>query len=185
MASEWRLYVQLFRFVKNVWASAPLTTCIPDRTELRLVLEVSSNYRVKLTAMRISELSDRSGVNAETVRYYERIGLVPAPPRTASGYRRYGESHVRRLQMVRRSRELGFSIDEIRALIGMSKRSSPTCLDAKDLARRQLAAIDARIVSLRRLRCELHRIVDGCTGTDVQGCRIIDALVGGSAAERR
>jgi MerR family mercuric resistance operon transcriptional regulator len=85
----------------------------------------------------IGILSKRSGVNVETIRYYERIGLLPAPPRSASGYRIYSSAHADRLQFVRRARDLGLSLDEVRRLLGLADQKSSSCGKVRDLACRR------------------------------------------------
>jgi len=95
-------------------------------------------------ALSIGKLSRRTGVNIETIRYYERIKMVPAPPRTASGRRVYGPAETRTLAFIRRSRELGFTLDEIRALLALSDDNGrEVCAEARDLAAGHLADIRA------------------------------------------
>src|SRR5215813_585119 len=101
-------------------------------------------------ALSIGELSLRSGVNIETIRYYERIKMLPAPPRTSSGRRVYGPTEIRSLTFIRRSRELGFTLDEVRALLALSADDSKdTCGEMRQVAARHLADIRAKIVDLR------------------------------------
>jgi MerR family mercuric resistance operon transcriptional regulator len=99
----------------------------------------------------IGELSRLSGVNVETIRYYERIKMVPPPPRTASGRRIYDSTHLRILAFIRRSRELGFSLDEIRALMRLEGPEKASCRDVRDIAARHLEDIRAKISDLRKL----------------------------------
>src|SRR6266853_3269692 len=94
----------------------------------------------------IGELSKHSGVNIETIRYYERIKVLPAPPRTANGRRVYGPAETRTLAFIRRSRELGFTLDEIRALLALSaKNGQDACAEVRELAAGHLADVRARI----------------------------------------
>jgi len=123
----------------------------------------------------IGRLSERTGVNVETIRYYEKIGLLPEPGRTVAGYRQYGEEHVRRLQFIRRGRDLGFHIEAIRALLRLAEHPDHPCADADQLATLHLAEMEQRIADLIRLRDELQRMVN-CAGHSVAECRIIDAL---------
>jgi MerR family mercuric resistance operon transcriptional regulator len=101
-------------------------------------------------ALSIGQLSRRAGVNIETIRYYERIQILPAPPRTAGGRRAYGPAETRSLTFIRRSRELGFSLDEIRALLALARDSGTnTCAEVRKLAAHHLADVQARIADLR------------------------------------
>jgi len=125
----------------------------------------------------IGELGKRTGINIETVRYYEKIGLLPEPQRTASGYRQYGEDHVRRLRFIRRGRDLGFNIEAIRTLLRLAEHPDHPCVDADLLATQHLAEVEQRIADLVRLRDGLRQMVD-CHGHSVAECRIIDTLIG-------
>ena len=128
-----------------------------------------------VATINIGRLSERTGVNIETIRYYEKIGLLPDPARTAAGYRQYGEDHLRRLRFIRRGRDLGFSIEAIRALLRLAEHPEQPCADADRLASEHLAAVDRKIDELGRLRQELQKMVHCCAGS-VAECRIIDAL---------
>jgi MerR family transcriptional regulator, mercuric resistance operon regulatory protein len=123
----------------------------------------------------IGALSERTGVNVETIRYYEREGLLPSAPRTAGGHRVFGEAHLRRLLFIRRSRELGFSGTEVRALLGLVDGSC-TCGEVRDLTLRHLAGVRARIADLRRLEKTLIAISSHCEGGDTPDCPIVEAL---------
>lgn len=124
----------------------------------------------------IGRLGARTGTGVETIRYYERIGLLPEPPRTAGNYRAYGEEHVRRLAFVRRARALGFHLETIRALLDVADRPEQPCASVDALARAQIAEVEARIGDLTRLRDELARLVGQCRGGTVGECRIVEAL---------
>lgn len=124
----------------------------------------------------IGELSRRTGVHIETIRYYERIGLVPAPARTSGGRRAYGSSEMRVLTFVRRSRELGFSLDEIRALLALGGPGAATCADACTIATRHVRLIRARIADLQRLEQYLRERMTQCSGDAVPDCALLDAL---------
>ena len=126
--------------------------------------------------MKIGELSKATGTNIETVRYYERIGLLPAPDRTAANYRSYGETHRARLAFVRHSRELGFTIEEIRSLLDLSDHPDRDCMEADRIATRHLDQVEAKIAQLEALRDELTRIVGRCRGGVAADCRVIEAL---------
>ncbi len=127
----------------------------------------------------ISKLADAAGVHLETVRYYERIGLMPEPARTAGGYRSYGAEHTRRLSFIRRARELGFSIDEVKALLGLAEPGHTSCADVKALTMSHLSEVRAKIADLRRLEGILTKTVDQCSGTKTPPCPVLDMLSGG------
>ena len=124
----------------------------------------------------IGTLSERSGVNIETIRYYEKIGVMPSPARSAGGYRVYTEDHFRRLHFVRRGRELGFSLDELRALLRLVHRQTYTCLEVHTITTEHLADIRRKIADLRRLERVMSDITAKCSGGNIPDCPIIDAL---------
>ncbi|MBX6368589.1 MAG: helix-turn-helix domain-containing protein [Rhodospirillales bacterium] len=126
--------------------------------------------------LNIGELGRRTGTNVETIRYYERIGLLEPPARTAAGYRSYRADDVQRLSFVRRARALGFSLDEIRELLGLADDKSHACEDVDRIARRHLADVEAKIAQLQALRRELQRIIGQCRGGTIADCRILGAL---------
>jgi Cu(I)-responsive transcriptional regulator len=126
--------------------------------------------------MKIGELSRATGTHIETIRYYERIGLLPAPSRTAANYRSYGDTHRARLAFVRHSRELGFTIEEIRSLLDLSDHPERDCADADRIATRHLEQVEEKIAQLSLLREELSRIVGRCRGGIAGDCRVIEAL---------
>ncbi len=124
----------------------------------------------------IGTLGKAAGVNVETIRYYERIGLLPAPRRTESGYRLYGREHADRLAFVRHGRELGFSLEAIRELLAMSDDPSRSCEEADRIARVHLREVEARIASLTALRGELNRMIEQCGRGRISDCRVIEVL---------
>jgi MerR family mercuric resistance operon transcriptional regulator len=124
----------------------------------------------------IGELSSRTGVNIETIRYYERIKMVPAPPRTSGGRRVYDATHLRILAFIRRSRELGFSPDEVRALLRLGGPEKASCRQVRDLASHHLDDIRAKIADLRKLERLLTKTVAQCTGTTAPECPVLDIL---------
>ena len=124
----------------------------------------------------IGELSRLSGVNIETIRYYERIRMLPQPPRTASGRRIYNSTYLRTLAFVRRSRELGFSIKEIRALIRLGGPEKATCREVHKIAAHHLEDIRAKLNDLRKLERLLARTVAQCSGRRVPDCPVLDIL---------
>lgn len=132
---------------------------------------------MKMTdGLSIGVLSERSGVNIETIRYYEKIGVMPAPARSAGGYRVYGAGHVKRLHFVRRGRELGFSLDKLRGLLHLVDGHAYTCSEVHALAVGHLKEIRQKIADLRRLERVMSDMAARCTTDQVPECPIIDAL---------
>jgi Cu(I)-responsive transcriptional regulator len=126
--------------------------------------------------MNIGALSIATSTNIETIRYYERIGLLPLPNRTSANYRSYSDAHRARLAFVRHARELGFSIEEIRSLLDLSDHPDRDCAEADQIATRHLVQVEAKIAQLQALRDELTRIVGRCRGGVAADCRVIEAL---------
>ena len=126
--------------------------------------------------IQIGELSRRTGCNIETIRYYERIGLLPAPARSAGRYRVYETGDVRRLTFIRRARELGFTLDAVRALLGLSDDGSAACPEVRELAAGHLAEVRAKIADLQAMERVLADAVRRCAAGELPGCPIIDAL---------
>lgn len=122
------------------------------------------------------ELARSTGCNVETIRYYEKIGLLPAPPRTAAGYRIYAPAHAARLRFVMRARELGFSLDDIRGLLGLEDGTAPDCAAVRDRTERHLADVRARIADLKRIEVVLARTAALCSGAQVPECPVLEAL---------
>ncbi len=131
-----------------------------------------SNGR-RLTRGKLSKLT---GCNIETIRYYERIGLLPEPPRSAGGHRLYAEDHLKRLVFIRRCRELGFSIEEVRAFLALVDGGKYTCGEVKTLTLHHLQSIRQKIADMRRLERTLAEMSAKCDGGTVPECPIIDAL---------
>lgn len=123
----------------------------------------------------IGELSRRTGCNAETVRYYERIGLLPKPSRRGT-YRCYKAEDVVRLAFIRRARELGFKLGEVRALLELAAGSSDACAEIREIAAAHLTDVRAKIVDLRAMECALAQAVQGCDTGEFPGCPVISAL---------
>src|SRR5216684_13643 len=127
-------------------------------------------------AISIGELSRRTGVNIETIRYYERINMMPHPPRTASRRRVYGQMESRTLAFIRRARRLGFTLDEIRALLELAAEGGhQACVEVRDLAARHLADVRAKIVDLKAMEGLLADAVDRCDQGEPTDCPLIDA----------
>ena len=132
--------------------------------------------KLRAEPMLIGEISTRTGVNIETIRYYERIGLIPAPPRKNGRRCIYDESHVRRLRFVRRSRGLGFALDDIRTLLALADRGEQACSETKEMTVRHLADVRGKIASLRKLERALREMTDACRPGRQSSCPILDAL---------
>lgn len=126
--------------------------------------------------MKIGAVAAASGCHLETIRYYERIGLLPRPGRTASGYRAYTDRDVERVRFIARGRDLGFSLDEIRSLMRLAEDPALSCADVDQLARQHLAEIKARQSALRDMARELERTIAGCAGGHRGACAILGAL---------
>jgi MerR family mercuric resistance operon transcriptional regulator len=125
--------------------------------------------------MAIGEFSRRTGGNIETIRYYERIGLLPLPDRKGR-YRRYVPADVARLLFIRRARELGFTLDQVRALLKLSKADGASCAEVRELATRHLLEVKTKIADLRAMERTLVRAVSDCDTGEMPGCPLIDAL---------
>ena len=126
--------------------------------------------------MNIGTLADETGTKTVTIRYYERIGLMPAPERTTSNYRSYGSTHRDRLIFIRRCRDLGFTIEEIRELLDLSADRDRDCAAVDKVAGEHLCAVEQKIADLQQLASELRRISECCQGGRIAECRIIEAL---------
>jgi Hg(II)-responsive transcriptional regulator len=133
-----------------------------------------------MVSLRTGELGRRAGVNVETLRFYERQGLVPGPPRRASGYRDYPEETVDLVRFIQRAQHLGFSLREIKELLALRGVPRATCSDVVVLAQRKIAEIDAKISDLRGMRSALAKLLKGCRGsnTPIAQCPIIESLAG-------
>ncbi|MFZ5559172.1 MAG: MerR family transcriptional regulator [Pseudomonadota bacterium] len=129
------------------------------------------------THLTIGKLAEGAGVNVETIRYYERRGLIGAQHRAPSGYRLYGADAARRLRFIRRAQQLGFSLSEILGLLSLRVRADATCADVRSQARQKIAVIDAKIDDLRRIRDALERLAASCRGRGpVNECPILENL---------
>lgn len=128
------------------------------------------------SALSIGDLSHRTGVKIPTIRYYESIGLLPAPPRSGGNRRVYDAAHVERLNFIRQARDLGFTIEAITALITLAGHPDQPCTDADTLAREHRAEVRRKIAQLRALEEELTQLIDHCAHGTVSDCQILAAL---------
>lgn len=130
-------------------------------------------------SLTISPLARQAGVGIDTVRYYERMGLLPEPPRRASGYRVYPADALQRLQFIRRAKNLGFSLEEIKELLELSRQSGNGVSAVKATAAAKLKDVEERIAELERMRDGLRQLVQACPGHGApQDCPILGALSG-------
>jgi MerR family transcriptional regulator, mercuric resistance operon regulatory protein len=127
-------------------------------------------------AMPIGELSRLTGVNIETIRYYEKIKMLRPPPRTEGGRRIYGPAETRVLAFIRRGRELGFGLEDIRALIALGAPGKASCADVREIAAHHLDNIRAKIADLRKLERLLSKTIAQCSGNRVPDCPVLDIL---------
>ncbi len=137
----------------------------------------SSSFEDKIVReFTIGQLSKLTNVNIETIRYYEKIGMIPHPPRNDSGYRIYSTSHLERLSFVRRSRELGFSQPEVRKLLKLVDEHSYTCGEVQEMTTKHLRTVRDKIKDLRKLEKALANMVSECDGGNIPDCPIVDIL---------
>ncbi|HTV84258.1 MAG TPA: heavy metal-responsive transcriptional regulator [Dyella sp.] len=128
-------------------------------------------------SLTIGAVAKRAGVAIDTIRYYEREGLLPEPLRRASGYRSYNETAISRLRFIRRAKDLGFTLEEIRDLLALSADRHRGVKAVRERARQRLASIDARIAELTRIRHGLEQLIEACPGRgDPEHCPILRAL---------
>ena len=131
---------------------------------------------MRAVSIGIGGLSKRTGVHIETIRYYERIGVMPEPPRTKGGHRAYQEDFVKRLTFIARSRQLGFSLGDIRSLLRLVDGQEFSCADVRRMTLDHVASIRSKIVDLKKLERVLEEMAAQCHGDSVPDCPIVDAL---------
>lgn len=124
----------------------------------------------------IGALAERAGTKVETIRFYERCGLLPAPARTSGNYRAYEPAHLKRLSFIRRARDLGFSLDQVRELVALADDRSRPCAGVDDIARAHRAEVERKIRDLQALKGELDRMLGHCGCSTIAECRIIETL---------
>ncbi|WP_215747769.1 helix-turn-helix domain-containing protein [Gluconobacter sp. P1C6_b] len=124
----------------------------------------------------IGDLARATGTKVETIRFYEKSGLLPAPPRTAGNYRAYGAEHLGRLSFIRRARDLGISMEQVATLLALADRKDQSCEAVDIVARGHLAEIDRKLRDLRELRKELAAMISSCDHGTIADCRIIETL---------
>lgn len=131
---------------------------------------------MRAPSLSIGALSQQTGVHIETIRYYERVKMLAAPPRTGGGRRVYGQSHRRTLGFIRRARELGFSLDEIRALLELDGSGRASCAEVREIASRHLANVRAKLADLARLETVLSETVGQCAANVTPACPVLGIL---------
>ena len=141
-----------------------------EKVDQRVITDTRAAYA-------IGEMSRRTRVNIETIRYYERISLMPAPDRTEGGNRQYNHDQFKRLAFIKRGRDLGFSIKEIRALLEMADGQTSTCDEVRNLTQGHLENVQAKIADLLKLETALQGMIAECSKGDVPKCPIIDTLL--------
>ena len=126
--------------------------------------------------MTIGRLAEATQTRVETVRWYEKVALLPSPARSSGNYRLYGPEHLRRLSFIRRSRALGFTVEQIRDLLALSDDRERSCNEVDIIARAHLADVERKLADLNRLAAELREVIGQCGCGSVADCRIIEAL---------
>lgn len=124
----------------------------------------------------IGQLSRRTGVNIETIRYFEKVGLVASPPRTNGGHRVYDDDHLRALGFIRRARDLGFTPEEVRGILTLGGPMNACCDEVREIASRHLETVRRKMADLARLEKLLASTIDRCSGDHVPHCAVIDMI---------
>ncbi|MDE1943789.1 MAG: helix-turn-helix domain-containing protein [Betaproteobacteria bacterium] len=125
-----------------------------------------------------AHLARKTGCNLETIRYYEKVGLLPEPPRSANGYRVYPPELAQRLQFILRSRDLGFTMEEIRSLLVLIDKGEQTCAEVMGRTQTHLDQVRRRISSLKQIEATLAATLSQCTGENIPDCPILESLGG-------
>jgi len=136
----------------------------------------------RVEAFPIGELSRQTGVHIETIRYYERIKMLPAPPRTDGGRRSYDRNHIGRLAFIRKARDMGFTLEEIRALLELGGPARASCAEVREIASQHLENVRAKLADLAKLETILAETVDQCSGNLTPTCPVLDILDSGYAS---
>jgi MerR family mercuric resistance operon transcriptional regulator len=131
---------------------------------------------VRVRGLTRGEIARRTGVNSETIRYFERVGILAAPQRTEGGHRIYDEEHVRTLAFVRRSRNLGFSPDEVRTILDLGGPGKASCVEVQEIAEQHLEQVRAKIADLTEIERLLTTTIEHCSGRPVPECAIIEMI---------
>lgn len=129
-----------------------------------------------MSQLTIGHLAKATGTKVETVRFYEKMGLLPPPARTQSNYRIYEPMHLGRLSFIRRARELGFPLDQVRELLGLADQADRSCAEVDVIARQHLDEVERKIADLAAMRDELTEVLARCQHGTIAQCRIIETL---------
>ncbi len=129
-----------------------------------------------MAGLTIGKLSHATGVKVETIRYYERAGLIAPPARTGGNYRSYAHDDLERLRFIRRTRDLGFTLEEVRAMLDLAAQRGRSCGSIDEMATRHLEEVDRKIADLQGLRRELSAVISSCAGGTIEDCRILEAF---------
>jgi Cu(I)-responsive transcriptional regulator len=129
-----------------------------------------------MSQLTIGKLAKATGTKVETVRFYEKMGLLPPPARTQSNYRIYEVMHLERLSFIRRARELGFPLDQVRDLLGLADQTDRSCAEVDMIARQHLDEVERKIADLAAMRDELTEVLSRCQHDTIAQCRIIETL---------
>ena len=143
-----------------------------------IVTTGSRPFDMSIEKFSVGQLAKESGCKVETVHYYEKIGIMPEPPRTEGGHRVYDLNHVKRLNFIRRSRELGFKIEQIKDLLKFIDEPNHYCGEVRAMAMQQARVVQDKINDLQRLQLALNEMVTQCKGSDysIDDCPIVEAL---------
>ena len=162
-----------------VWRVAQLLLKCPSDPRLDVIVAIRSS-------MNIGDLAKLSGAKTVTIRYYEKAGLMPVPARTEANYRVYTSEHARRLEFIRRLRDLGFTLDQVRDLLRLSSEKNQACGEVDRITHLHLATVEGKIRDLRKLASELRRLSKCCQGSGrIAECRIVEALSSTPPAARQ
>lgn len=131
-------------------------------------------------SLRIGDLARATDTKVVTIRYYEQAGLLPEPPRSDGNYRIYDQPHLERLRFIRRARDLGFSLGQIRSLLDLAGDRSRSCVEVDRMARLQLKEVERKIADLSLLRNELRQMIGNCTDNTIAECRVLKRFANGS-----
>ena len=129
-----------------------------------------------MPSLTIGKLADAAGINLETIRYYERIGLMPEPKRTQGGHRSYEAMHARRLAFIRHARELGFGLEDIRTLLALAEPGRTSCCEVQKIAERHLDNVRTKLAQLQRMESVLAATVAKCPGDSSPACPVLEML---------
>lgn len=133
-------------------------------------------HKTNISGVSRGVIAKQTGINAETIRYYEKIGLLPEPSRSSGGHRVYENEHAQRLRFIKRCRELGFNLDEIRGLLILVDQQEVSCALVQHIADDHVVNIRKKISDLRKMEKTLKDLSSRCSGEDVPDCPIIDVL---------